>query len=897
MSKLSLQRIASLWLICLLAGFAKAQDVTATWNFKDSAVVANVVAASNTTDAITVKAIEDNGILLTVEANGNAITKKTNSIETEDGVSFKVPVLSKNDTVYVAGVDTTFAYSVAGTDATTAFTKYLATEDDVTNGFVEIVNHGGGLLSIVVLQKEKPKPLDPPALDSLIINGTKYAAKQLFGENYEGKIELGFNDKMISASNPVTPIVKTGVVDDITYTGDDTKCTVVIKMSNAEGKTVQYTLSITEKPSAILTYYDSDGITVIDKVRREIGKTIDHFDVTDDYVTVKDGYKMRGWYHEPDGGLKYTVGETVNADMSLYAIATVIEEVSTSAVYNYDLTDIFFDPANHEAFNPKGNGYHWSDETHGWAFVDGNQVDLLVGPRATISLKLCQENDNDTILVKSETGDTLSILSAKTDEDGVFVNYTYNGEGGTISLIMKTASEIKIHGLRILNTADVNYTNVGNWYIVEPNDSKSFLDVIDIANILNASKNAERLYVFLPKGTYDLGNTVETTISGYNISIIGQSADSTIVVTTPNYDDEGLGTSDLFKNTSTNLYLQDLTLKNAFDYYNAGSQGAAAVFNDLGNYTIGKNVRMLSYENTYYSMNNRTQSYWEDCDIHGTVDFICGGGDIRLYNTTLSLEPRTTNGGGDRMIVAPRTLTKFGYVFDHCKVVDLAKGKGDWSLGRSWSNQPIAVYLSTTLDENAENTLVSTRWTEEGKTKTDPVVFGEYNTMDINGVDITPETNTIKIKSSFQTILSASMAATFDYDKMFSANAEKKWDPAKLTMQMAGPADAKYNKGTVTWSAVDGVETYALFMDDEFVTLTDKTSYDIDINPDRYRLSIRSANPMGGLGPEAHVAGTVGIQTVKRVMDDDAIYNLQGVRVMKPGKGVYIINGKKVLCK
>ena len=89
MFKLSLQRIASLWLICLLAGFAKAQDVTATWSFKDSAVVANVVAASSTTEAITVKAVEDNGILLTVEANGNAITKKTNSIETEDGVVFK----------------------------------------------------------------------------------------------------------------------------------------------------------------------------------------------------------------------------------------------------------------------------------------------------------------------------------------------------------------------------------------------------------------------------------------------------------------------------------------------------------------------------------------------------------------------------------------------------------------------------------------------------------------------------------------------------------------------------------------------------------------------------------------------------------------------------------------
>ena len=896
MFKLSLQRIASLWLICLLAGFAKAQDVTATWSFKDSAVVANVVAASSTTEAITVKAVEDNGILLTVEANGNAITKKTNSIETEDGVVFKVPVQSKLDTVYVTGVDTTFAYSIAGTDAKTAFTKYQATETDVTNGFVEIANHGGELISIVVFQKEKPKPLDPPALDSLIINGTKYAAAQLFGDKNEGELELEFTDKMISDSNPIYVTAKIGVVDTITYEGDSIKCNVIIKMSNEDQK-IDYTLNITQKPSAVLTYYDSDGITILGEERHEIGKAIDQFDVSFDAVTVEEGYKMRGWYHEPNGGKKYTVGDIVNEDMNLYAFITAIEEVSTSAVYNYNLTDFNFDPANHEAFNPKGEGFYWYDDVHGWAFKDDNQIDLLVGPRATISMKLCQENENDTIIVKSETGDTLTILNTKVKDDGDLVNYLYNGEGGTISLLIKTSGEVKIHGLRIINTAEANYFNVGNWYIVSPGDSKSFLDVIDIANILNASKNSDRLYIFLPKGTYDLGDDVETTISGYNISIIGQSADSTIVVTTPNYDDEGLGTADLFKNTSTDLYLQDLTLKNALDYYNAGSQGAAAVLNDLGNHTIGKNVRMLSYENTFYSMNNRTQSYWEDCDIHGTVDFICGGGDIRLYNTTLSLEPRMTNGGGTRMIVAPRTLTKFGYVFDHCKVVDLAEGKGEWSFGRSWSNQPIAVYLSTTLDENAENTLISTRWTEEGRTQTDPQVFGEYNTMDINGVDITPETNTIKIKSSYQTILNASMASTFDYDKMFSANAEKKWDPAKFTEQVAAPEDAKYDDGFISWTAVDGAIAYALFMNDTFITLTDKTSYDFLINPDLYRLSIRSANAMGGFGSEAHVAGTVGIQTVRKVMDENVIYNLQGVRVKKPGKGIYIINGNKTIVR
>lgn len=893
MLKLSLQRTACLWLLCLLTGFVKAQDVTATWNFQDEETISQLIAASESTESDTIKI---NGIDFIIEANGNKIEAAQSGIKTDDGVTFKVQVESNLDIVTVNGGED-FAYTIGDMAAVEANTNYSPTETDVNNGYVMIVNNGGSLLSISAVQKEKPKPLDPPALDALTINGTKYAVETLFGQTYEAELVIDFDDVMVSASNPVTAIAKTGAIESITYDGDDTKCTVIITMSSEDMQTVQYKLNIKQKPSAKLTYYDSDGITVLGESRRELGAIIDHFDVNFDAVTVEEGYKMRGWYHEPDGGLRYTIGETVNTNISLYAITTAIEEASTSAIYDFNLTDIYFDPANHEAFNPKGDGFHWFDDVHGWAFKDGNQIDLLVGPKATISIKLCQENDNDTILIKSEAGDTLSILKTDVKDDGDIVNYMYNGEGGTISLFIKTSTEVKIHGIRIINTAETNYTNIGNWFIVSPGDAKSFLEVVDLANTLNSTKNTERLYIFLPKGTYDLGDTVETTISGHNISIIGESPDSTIIVTAPNYDNEGLGTADLLKNTSTNLYLQDLTLKNAFEYYESDSQGAAASFNDLGNYTIGKNVRMLSYEGTYYSMNNRLQSYWDECDFHGTTDFICGGGDIRIFNSTLSLEPRFTNGGGTRMIVAPRTLTQFGYVFDNCKVVDLSEGKGAWSFGRTWSNQPIAVYLNTQLDENAENTLVDTRWTEEGRTNTDPEVFGEYNTMDINGVDITPETNTIKVKSSFQTILNASMASAFTYEKMFTDNAEKKWDPAKFTAQIAAPEDARYDNGVITWTAVDGAAIYALFMNNTFLTMTNETSYNVEVNPDLDRLSIRSANAMGGFGPKAHVAGTTGIQTVKRNADNDIIYNLQGVRVKKPGKGIYIINGKKTIVK
>ena len=39
-----------------------------------------------------------------------------------------------------------------------------------------------------------------------------------------------------------------------------------------------------------------------------------------------------------------------------------------------------------------------------------------------------------------------------------------------------------------------------------------------------------------------------------------------------------------------------------------------------------------------------------------------------------------------------------------------------------------------------------------------------------------------------------------------------------------------------------------------------------------------------------------GISDVKRE-DDSLYYNLKGMRVAKPGKGLYIVNGKKMVIK
>ncbi len=710
-----------------------------------------------------------------------------------------------------------------------------------------------------------------PVLATVTINGEEIKADKIFEDSYEANIALTKQVAMIGETNPIEATAKKGEVGIIGYVGDDTQCVVTIPMTLGE-TSLDYVINFTQKPDFTLTYIDTDKQTVLGEFTREQDETIGDFDVDYNNATAPDGTKVRGWFKKTAGGEKWTAEDVITSDITLYAVATEIEEPSTYKKYNFDLTDKLFDPADHEAFNPSGS-FYWHDAQHGWAFKGDaeNKIDLLVGPKAIVSLTLCRYGNAGDIIITDANGQQIGTLPGKNNEDvdAEIVAFNYEGEGGTITLNLSTEGEMYLHGVKIVNTSETNYESQGQWYFVKPGSAESLLEVLDIVNGANADKDAERSFIFVPDGTYDLGETVKTAISGHNISIIGQSTENTIIVTAPDKSIEGLGSADMFNVSGTNLYLQDLTLQNALDYYGALDNkqvgGRAAVINDAGNRTIGKNIRMLSCQDTYYSSNDNMQSYYEDCDIHGTVDFICGGGDVRFQNSTLSLEPRQTDLKGSRTVVAPRGTVKFGYVFDNCNVVDLALGNGTWNFGRTWNNQPITVYLNTTLDDYAAATLISSRWIEKGMNNTDPVLFGEYNTMDAAGNNITPASNIIHSHGGdFETIINAEQAAGFTYQMMFSENLEKQWDPALLTRQLEAPANAKYENGIITWTPTNnGAIAYAIFVDGVFAGITEESSFSIenlDIIPNK--ITIRSANAMGGFGPEVVVAGVTAPVTV-----------------------------------
>ena len=312
--------------------------------------------------------------------------------------------------------------------------------------------------------------------------------------------------------------------------------------------------------------------------------------------------------------------------------------------------------------------------------------------------------------------------------------------------------------------------------LVEKGSVQSLLDAIGEANRLNAETNAPRTFILIPDGLYDLGDRVLTRISGHNIAIVGQSMRGTVIQNCPDVRTESISKTAVFQNRGNNNYFQDLTLKNALDYYLAVPDGRAVTLQDKGTRTICNRVCMLSYQDTYYSDNERCQSYMYDTEIHGTIDFICGAGDVWFERCRIVTEKRNRDGSGINIITATRTSeTLWGYVFNRCTVEN---DVSMFNFGRSWHTNPHCVWLYTTL--LTPEKLEATRFDDEGM-KVSGNYFKEYGTMDAEGRDITPSTNVVTFTLRDHTQpFTAETIMTREEAKLYTLkNVFTDWHPAR----------------------------------------------------------------------------------------------------------------------
>lgn len=727
-----------------------------------------------------------------------------------------------------------------------------------------------------------------PTLGTFKANGTTYTAADIFNEEADGTmaatIELSKSASMISESNPLTDIVAdNGEVKSTTYTttgeGSAQQTAVAITVAT-NGDEVTYKATFVFKPDFTLTYYNTDG-SKLGTQAVEKDATIASFQYAEKDVTVADGKAFRGWFVKADGGRKYTTDEVITADASLYAVATDIETQSTTARYAYNLTDPYFYAEDHEAFNPEGTGKYHNNQ-HGWAFSATDKLNLLVGGNAYIIVSNCRYTGG-TITLTDAAGNTVGTTEAPAN-DGATASFYYTGDATTLTLSF--AATTYLHNLQIINVAANPIAKGDNgYYVVKAGDADNLLSTIAVANA-NASDDA-RTYIFVPDGTYDIGKTVLTPISGNNITIAGQSMEKTIIKNAPDVANEGIGTTATFLITGKNTYLQDLTLQNALDYYSTGSAGRAVVIQDKGERTIYKNVKMLSYQDTYYS-NAAKQFYFEDSEIHGNVDYLCGDGDVMWNRCTLVNESRKSGSkSGGATIAAPYTsdACTWGYVMLNCTIDNNA---ANFNYGRAWGGTPRLAYINTVLKQPTE--IVDTRFTTAGM-NVPADKFYEYNTLDANGNVVSPASNVLtftkdKQSNKMETILTADEAAKYTVTNMFGD-----WAPDQKCAQIDS-TDATLNGTTLKWEAADSAQAYAIFADDALVAIVDAATTNYTVSDATKTYTVRAANTMGGFGPAAKAkVVTDGIRDITTANNSQApvvYFRADGTRIATPARGLNI---------
>ena len=521
-------------------------------------------------------------------------------------------------------------------------------------------------------------------------------------------------------------------------------------------------------PDLTITYFDQNGQKLgVDTI---VPGSAFAPKFTEADLTIAEGSAFRGW--KTNAGIKLNAGDIVSEDLVLNASVTAIEQATTGTHYKYDLTKNSFYMEDHELLAGTGK-QHGSG--HGFVFSNGQEMTLVVSPKAYVSVGLCTYTNTSDQIIRNAAGDSVAVMHVenKVTADGALCSFYVESEAqDTLHFNFTTTSYI--HSVEVYNVA-APLNKVGKTYDIPAGDAATFMMV---CNILQDGDT-----ILLHDGVYDLGETVLTTISASHVVVKGESMTGTIIKNAPNAKTEGISTTATILNTGSDNIFENLTLQNALDYYKANN-GRAVCLQDKGTRTACYSVRMLSYQDTYYSNKPGQECWFEDCEIHGTVDFICGSGSVYFYNTLLYCEKRASSGGGSDCITANNSQTATadkGYVFDRCTIQSECPVV---SLSRTWNDQPQVAYLLTTLDMSKGDFALSDgskiqRWTIDGMNNCLPYDFSEYNTMDTEGNVISPKSNKVqffgKAENEMETIIGYEAAEAKSYTHFFREG----WDPAR----------------------------------------------------------------------------------------------------------------------
>lgn len=393
----------------------------------------------------------------------------------------------------------------------------------------------------------------------------------------------------------------------------------------------------------------------------------------------------------------------------------------------------------------------------------------------------------------------------------------------------------------------------------------------------------QRYRIFLRDGEYDFGTVAKTAIPAMT-SLIGQSQKGVLVFNNPgsvtNYQEQ---TPVFFIDQNQNdVYLQDMTIRQARDWTTKKSQGQALALRQRGKRAVYKNVTLQGVQDTYYINKADATAYFEDCSVSGEVDFIYGDG--TAWFEQCQLNPLSSSA----CITASNAQAGYkGIIFDHCTI----DGASGYRLGRPWSDSPAVTYLHTTM-RSLPNAAGWGSMTSGLKVR-----FHEYGSMDAEGQLLDLSSRSIAAcqaaAGSDAPVLTAEQAEAYTLATTF-----RDWNPLERTRQLEAPV-IDYGITIITEPS-EGAIGYVVFLDGtakKFYTQAQDVEYDVQWEG---LVTVRAINEMGGLSEPSNV---LDLRASIQAIDADTnapqrIYNILGQPINNTNTpGLYIINGKSKLIR
>ncbi len=242
-------------------------------------------------------------------------------------------------------------------------------------------------------------------------------------------------------------------------------------------------------------------------------------------------------------------------------------------------------------------------------------------------------------------------------------------------------------------------------------------DFTSIQAAIDASKTFpyERITIHVKNGIYK--EKVEVYPWNPNISMIGESRDGTIITFDDYFDKMQKGRNSTFHTYTLRVRGNDFHAENLTIINSSGPVGQAVALHVEADRVSFVNTTLKGYQDTLYLAGEGYRSYFRDCLIEGSVDFIFGEGTALFENC----EIKSLTDGYVTAASTPQGVD-YGFVFKHCRLTaddDVDKVY----LGRPWRKYAKTVFMNSDLGAH----IVPAGWDHwENQANKETVFYAEY---------------------------------------------------------------------------------------------------------------------------------------------------------------------------